>query len=157
MDCEFNTTSDILFPTDLPKLSSPLGDKVPEVFDWATQDFMYSFSKSANDLNHFLSFQRFVPVHEETKEEKELVQQISRQLHLENSELHDILKGLSLLVQGSLKKPSLSWAADETKDTQSVTDSDITQVEESVEKIQKKSLFYKVKSSTRKIFQKLLV
>ncbi|CEI95519.1 hypothetical protein RMCBS344292_09702 [Rhizopus microsporus] len=68
MDCEFNNSSDILFPSDtgLPKLSSPLDYKVPEAHDWAIQDFMHTFhDKASNELNNFLSFKQYIPVQEQ--------------------------------------------------------------------------------------------
>ncbi|KAI9283218.1 hypothetical protein BY458DRAFT_486066 [Sporodiniella umbellata] len=123
MDCEFNNTSDILFPSDagVAKLSSPLDYKIPETMDWATQDFMFTFhDKSMNELNNFLSFKKYIPVQEEPplNEEKQILAQMSHRLATGNTaELHDSLKAFFNSIQTSmlasqteLTLPGLSWA-----------------------------------------------
>ncbi|CAO3670741.1 hypothetical protein G6F70_002025 [Rhizopus microsporus] len=125
MDCEFNNSSDILFPSDtgLPKLSSPLDYKVPEAHDWAIQDFMHTFhDKASNELNNFLSFKQYIPVQEQQQqpmyEEKQILSQVTQHLAMGHSELHDILKGFFHSVQNSMQinsynevsLPGLSWA-----------------------------------------------
>ncbi|KAI9255471.1 hypothetical protein BY458DRAFT_520104 [Sporodiniella umbellata] len=147
MDCEFDTTSDILFPTDLPKLSSPLDSKVPEAYDWATQDFMYNYT-----MQPFLAIQPLRPVFEETQEEKQVVDQINRQLIREPTELNDMLHHLSLLVQEKMKPLS------DIEDNLSIAGSDQTRVEKGSKQLKSKASFiHKFKSTTRKVFSKLLV
>lgn len=124
MDCEFNNTSDILFPSDtgLPKLASPLDYKIPEAIDWASQDFMFTFhDKSTNELNNFLCFKRYIPVQpqeQEQQEEKQILSQMNQRLAVGNTELHDSLKAFFHSIQSSMQLhsqpelvlPGLSWA-----------------------------------------------
>ncbi|KAI7903859.1 uncharacterized protein BX663DRAFT_505481 [Cokeromyces recurvatus] len=103
-------SSDFHFPMDtgLPKLSSPLSQKVPEAYDWAMHDFMQT--KPTETL---ISFKQYMPVidndeHDDyylTLEEKDFLTQIStRFLQMERKELHDVLKGGFML-----QEQPLSW------------------------------------------------
>ncbi|KAG0757716.1 hypothetical protein G6F57_010388 [Rhizopus arrhizus] len=147
MDCEFNNSSDILFPSDagLPKLSSPLDYKVPESFDWATQDFMYTFhDKSTNELNNFLCFKQYVPVHKQEEQEKQILSQVHQYLSTGQSELNEILKGFHLSVQKSIQNnqaqntlPGLSWAEEANEYYGGNDIGDLTMVQELEGKKQK--------------------
>ncbi|KAI8972786.1 hypothetical protein BDB01DRAFT_809304 [Pilobolus umbonatus] len=121
MDCESNS-SDILFPMDagIPKLSSPLDYKVADAYDWTYHDFLNTFyDKSAQELNHFISYKQNIPVYDDNDtqkpqkmsalDEKDVLAQLTQRfLTLEKSELHDILKSGFEMVQNHIQENSNS-------------------------------------------------